>query len=391
MPSATSDQSVIPAQAVLPGPSFVGSSAFNAGLFLTVWDRGAIRRPFLPLHLFLLLRSLVYMEPDRRHLALMLLTFLIPAAPVLSQDTRVPERYRVDTLLTSRLATIVGELGLGGDFDGEDGIEQISLAVIDLQGEQPRIAGVNMLNFIYPASVYKMYVAAEILEQVSAGRYSLWSPAIVRFPNAVDDTKELLNDPRPLLREGDTVTVNYLLDLMVTRSDNTAANCLIDLAGRKEINAFIARYGWQGSEVTRKFLKRRFEDPGFESVRGTETCALHSADFLYLVWKNRLVNPWVSQQMKSFLSRQLDTTKLAAGLPGNAMFYHKTGWFSFWTNDVGIVDDGSVRYIIACFLPLREEVAGPKMKEMSRRVYELFHTVPGQRTEPGSPKEHEDE
>ena len=322
----------------------------------------------------------------------MLLALLIPIAPVLSQDTRVPERYRADTLLNSRLATIVGELGLGGDFDvGEDGIEQISLAVIDLRGEQPRIAGVNIQNFIYPASVYKMYVAAEILEQVSAGRYSLWSPAIVEFPNVVDDTKEILNDPRPLLREGDTVTVNYLLDLMVSRSDNTAANCLIDLAGRNEINAFIARYGWQGSEVTRKFLKRRFEDPGYESIRGTETCALHAADFLYLLSQDRLINPWVSQQMKSFLSRQLDTTKLAVGLPGTAMFYHKTGWFSFWTNDVGIVDDGSVRYIIACFLPLREEVAGPKMKNLSRRVYELFHSVPGQVLEPKLPKDHRNE
>lgn len=327
------------------------------------------------------------MKPARRHLALGMFALLLPADSLHSQDLRIPERYQLDTLLSSRLAGIVNELELGGNFDvGEDGIEQISLAVIDLRGELPAIAGVNMQNFIYPASVYKMYVASEVLEQVSAERYSLWSPVIVRSPNVVDFSKELLNDPRPLLREGDTVTVNYLLDLMVTRSDNTAANCLIDLAGRKEINALIASYGWKGSEVTRKFLKRRFEDPGYETVRGTETCALHAADFLYLVSQNRLVNPWVSQQMKSYLSRQLDTTKLAAGLPRTAVFYHKTGWFSFWTNDVGIVDDGSVRYIIACFLPLREEAAGPRLKELSRRVYNVFQTSSRQEGETGLPK-----
>jgi beta-lactamase class A len=313
------------------------------------------------------------MVPSRIQIALLLFAVLLPANSARSQDN--PERYQLDTLLNSRLRGIVSDLGLGGDFDvGEDGIEQISLAIVDLRGEQPRIAGVNMRNFIYPASVYKMYVAAEVLEQVSVGIYSLWSPAIVNFPNVVDHSKELLNDPRPLLREGDTVTVNYLLDLMVTRSDNTAANCLIDLAGRKNINSLIARNGWQGSEVTRKFLKRRYEDPGYETVRGTETCALHAADFMYLVSENRLVNPWVSQQMKSYLSRQLDTTKLAAGLPRTAMFYHKTGWFSFWTNDVGIVDDGLVHYIIACFLPLTEEKAGPKLKELSQRVYGLYHS-----------------
>jgi beta-lactamase class A len=309
-----------------------------------------------------------------------LLIAVVWGSPALSWNAAVHERYLADSSLEAGLAAVVKDLGMEGDFDvGEDGIEQISLAVIDLRGKTPRLAGVHMRNFIYPASVYKMYVAAEVLEQVFSGRYSLWSNVAVRSPNVVDGTKELLNDPRSLLRDGDTVTVNYLLDLMITRSDNTAANCLIDLAGRNEINALMARYGWLGSEVTRKFLKRKFEDPGYDTVRGTETCALHGADFLWRISRDSLVNPWVSQQMKSFLGRQLDTSKLAAGLPRTAMFYHKTGWFSFWTNDVGIVDDGELRYIIACFVPLREEIAGPKMRELSRRVYELLRGLPGSR------------
>ena len=56
----------------------------------------------------------------------------------------------------------------------------------------------------------------------------------------------------------------------------------------------------------------------------------------------------------------------------NAMFYHKTGWYSYWTNDVGIVDDGEVKYIIACFIPLEEELALPKFKILSEKVYELM-------------------
>ena len=290
-----------------------------------------------------------------------------------SQNAKVPAYLLVDTVLSGRLQDAVVSLDLERDFDvGEDGIEQISLAVIDLTAKEPRLGGVHFDNFIYPASVYKMYVAAEVLEQVSQGEYSLWSPYVVKFPNCVDRSKEMAHDPRPLLRENDTVTVNYLLDLMVTRSDNTAANCLIDLAGRERMNALIRSYQWEGSEVTRKFLRRQFEDPGYEKIRGTETCALHAADFMYRVWTNRLVNPWVSQQMKSLLGRQLDTAKLAAGLPRGAMFYHKTGWFSTWTNDVGIVDDGEVRYVVACFLPLREEEATAKLKELSRRVYDIM-------------------
>ncbi len=289
------------------------------------------------------------------------------------QSVDIPPYYEVDTSLSQKLNDMVSALGLDGDFDvGEDGVEQISLGVIQLKDGNPKLAGVNMENFIYPASVYKMYVAAEVLRQISEKEYALDSLLVVGYPNVVDTAKEILSDPRPLLREGDTVTVNYLLDLMITRSDNTASNCLIDLAQRENINALMHRYGWQGSEVTRKFLSRSVEDPDYKEVRGTETSALHAADFLYRIEADLLVNPWVSQRMKVLLGAQLDNTKLPQGLPHTAMFYHKTGWWSTWTHDVGIVRDGDAHYIIACFLPLEEEVALPKFKELAKRVDALL-------------------
>ena len=292
---------------------------------------------------------------------------------VFPQSLKIPSYYSIDEKLSSDLLEIVHELGLDLNFDvGEDGIEQISLAVIDLTSDQPKLGGVNFDNFIYPASVYKMYVAAEILHQVSENNYSLYETYVAKEPNVVDRSKQIDNDPRPLLKDGDTVNVNYLLDLMITRSDNSAANCLIDIAQRKNIDSLLHYYNWYGSEVTRKFLKRKFEDPGYEKIRGTETCALHAADFMYKIYTNSLVNEWVSLQMKTLLGRQLDKSKLATGLPGNAMFYHKTGWFSDWTNDVGIVIDGNVKYIIACFIPLEEDLALSKFKELSEKVYGLI-------------------
>ncbi|MBN1302199.1 MAG: serine hydrolase [Melioribacteraceae bacterium] len=286
---------------------------------------------------------------------------------------QVPEHYTYDASLSEKILSIVKELELDKDFEvGEDGIEQISLAVIDLSKEKPVLAGVNFDNYIYPASVYKIYIAAEILRQVSDKKLNLYDRIEVKSPNDVDRSKEIKSDPRPLLTAGDTVTINYLIDLMITRSDNSAANCLIDIADRKNINELIENYNWHGSEVTRKFLSRRSEDPGYEKIRGTETCALHAADFMYLVYTNQLVNHWVSMQIKTFLGRQLDNSKLAQGLPRTAVFYHKTGWFSYWTNDVGIVDDGKTKYIISCFIPVKEKDLFPKMKIISERIYDLM-------------------
>jgi len=287
----------------------------------------------------------------------------------------IPEYYSRNKAFDEALKQIVVDVGLDSTVDvGENEPERISFAVIDLSADRPVLGGVHYDNFIYPASVYKMYVAMEILKQASAGKVSLLERYVVRSPNDVDKTKEIGFDPRPLLKDGDTVTIHYLLDLMITRSDNSAANCLIDIAGRPNINLTMLQHSWGGSEVTRKFLKRPFEDPGYERIRGTETCALHAADFMYRIATNRLVNPWVSMMMKSFLGLQLDTTKVTAGLPGNAMFYHKTGWWSVYTHDTGIVDDGKVKYVIALFTPLRKEEVRPKIKALAQKVHKLMES-----------------
>ena len=292
---------------------------------------------------------------------------------MLSAQVNIPTYYKQSKNFDEQLKKIVQEVGLDSTYDaGDDGKEQISFVVIDLTGKKPVIGGVNPANFIYPASVYKMYVAMEILRQISNGEYSLYKSYIVKTPNDVDRSSQIDYDPRPLLRNNDTVTINYLLDLMITRSDNSAANCLIDVATRARINQTMHQYNWYGSEVTRKFLKRTVEDPGYDTIRSTETCALHAADFMYKIYKGELVDPWVSMQMKALLGRQLDTTKISTGLPSSAMFYHKTGWWSIYTNDVGIVDDGHIKYIISVFTPITEEQVRPKLKELSARVYSLI-------------------
>lgn len=96
---------------------------------------------------------------------------------------------------------------------------------------------------------------------------------------------------------------------------------------------------------------------------------------MYKIYKNELINPWVSMQLKALLGRQLDTTKLSTGLPNTAMFYHKTGWWSYYTNDVGIIEDGKIKYVISLFTPVRENAVRPKLKELSRKVYQLIREM----------------
>ena len=90
-------------------------------------------------------------------------------------QSKIPGYYIHQKSFTDSLLQIVHDVNLDGTYDaGDDGMEKISFAVIDLNGRKPLIGGVNMENFIYPASVYKMYVAMEILKQVSNQKYSLY-------------------------------------------------------------------------------------------------------------------------------------------------------------------------------------------------------------------------
>ncbi|HKI47490.1 MAG TPA: serine hydrolase, partial [Balneolales bacterium] len=224
-----------------------------------------------------------------------------------TKQITIPAYYHIDESLSDSLKNLIQDLELDRTFTiGGNGRARVSLVAIDLTNHQPRLGGVNYSDFVYPAGVSKVFIAARVLQQISRDRYSLTTQQVVINPNTMDSVKSVSTDPRRLLRDGDSVTVDYLLDLMLTRGDNSAANCLIDLAGRNNINQMIHDNGWTGSEVTRKYLDRIYEDPDYKQVFSTMTCALHTADFMYKVYTNQLVNPWVSMQMKTFLGRQKD-------------------------------------------------------------------------------------
>ncbi|MFH1175478.1 MAG: serine hydrolase [bacterium] len=174
-----------------------------------------------------------------------------------------------------------------------------SICIINLASSEHEIFGYQINKFIYPASCYKIFIGAEVLRQIEQKTFSLITIITVKSPNDVDrDSRIFPNDSRPLLKTGDKVSVEYLLNLMLTRSDNTASNCLIDLVSREAITEnIIHKYGWQGSEVTRKFLNRDKENPKFRFSDITMSCAKHLAEFFYLVEKNQMVSPWVSEKL----------------------------------------------------------------------------------------------
>lgn len=283
--------------------------------------------------------------------------------------------------------------------------QEISLAIFDLKNPNSEIAGYNLDHFIYPASIYKVFVAAEILRQVDAEQRKLDDVIEIASPNEVDKNvrffpKNTHKDHRPLLREGDKVTLDYLLDLMLTRSDNTAANVLIDVADRENINNhIILPNGWNGSEVTRKFLDRLKEEGEYRVSQITVSNAKHLAELFYKIENNQLVSPWVSGQLKKYLLKWNRDKRKGLYLPEFTSYYRKGGWLEIngykwnvyrgikialekgyaiirYSGDVGVVEGRNSHYVIAVLTLLKTKWPWQKfpMSKLSKEIYDLMES-----------------
>lgn len=263
---------------------------------------------------------------------------------------------------------------------------KISVAVIDLSGKKPILGGYKMNDFIYPASLYKVFVATEVLRQVENKRFNLDKKIIVSTENVVDKKKQIPYDKRKLLKTNDRVSIEYLLELMLQRSDNTAANCLIDLVGREKINKnIIKKYHWLGSEVTRKFLSRESEKPKWKKAPVTLTCGRHIAEFFFLIEKEKMINKKVSLKLKEILSKSghFMAENLISDLPEGVKFYRKGGWFEKKLKDgsilksncdAGIVKINNIKYVIVVLTGLKTKNKKDNfpMTKLSEKIYELI-------------------
>lgn len=273
--------------------------------------------------------------------------------------------FTEDKNRSQKLVKILTESGF---TDNEMGV-----AIIDLNEKTPKIFGYNMEHFIYPASVYKIFVGAEMLRRVEIGDFTLEQTIEIKSPNDVDRNPKIFpGDTRKLLNAGDKVKIDDLLDLMLTRSDNTASNTLIDFVGRESITEnIIYKYKWNGSEVTRKFLDRIKEKKPYQFSSTTLTCSRHLAEFFYLVENEKLISPFVSKKLKKYMlgfSRQGKKGLWLDGVYQN--YYCKGGWLETnlykhnilsllkaiyrkgwaiirWSNDAGVVTGKNSKYVIA--------------------------------------------
>lgn len=102
------------------------------------------------------------------------------------------------------------------------------------------------------ASVFKLYVLAELARQVETGEAHWDEPLAIQ-----DRLKSLPSGAMRDLPAGATRPLRYYAERMIAESDNTATDHLIDRLGRERIEAGLAALGHGAPELNTPFLLTR--------------------------------------------------------------------------------------------------------------------------------------
>lgn len=231
--------------------------------------------------------------------------------------------------------------------------DNVGIAVRSLNGSEG--FSINGNERFTSASMIKLLILAELMNQTDAGSISLSESHSVRSGEIVGGTGVIGN-----MGAGTTLSMDQLASYMIAESDNTATNILIDRLGMNAINSRAATLGLESTDLQRKMMQL---NSGVENHMSANDAAALLAGFA----NGQLASREKCNRAIEYLCAQSDNEALAAGIPG-VRFGHKTGTLEGYRHDAGIVY-AEQPYVIAVFT---KNVSAPNslMADISRTVYE---------------------
>lgn len=228
------------------------------------------------------------------------------------------------------------------------------------------------------ASVFKVPVAVELARQFASGQLRPEQRVVVpsaRRTSGPTGLSVLVDDVEMSLRD--------LAQLMISVSDNTATDVIVDLVGRDSVNRTMSDLGLANTVVEGdcNFLLSRLvsdlhlssedtialgEDQVsvLERIEPSRWAACRDLDarttnrstareitrLLQLIWTDGAAPAEQSAFVRRILSQQVWPHRLRSGFPGDVIVSGKTGTLPFIRNEVGMVEyrDGG-RYAVAVF------------------------------------------
>ncbi|MHC5752434.1 MAG: serine hydrolase [Nostoc sp.] len=220
---------------------------------------------------------------------------------------------------------------------------------IDINGEK-RFAA---------ASTIKFPLLVALFQEIDAGRIKLTDKLVMRRDLKVGESGIMQYKPI-----GTKFSVLETATLMMTISDNTATNLVLDrLGGAAKVSQRFRSWGLQNTA-----MQNLLPDIGGTNTTSSKDLVRLAA----LVSNNRLLSPTSRNQVLGIMRRVKTNSLLPAGIGQGATIAHKTGTLRFIIGDAGIIQMPNGKSYLAGVLvqrPNYDRRAGDFVREVSRRVY----------------------
>jgi beta-lactamase class A len=255
------------------------------------------------------------------------------------------------------------------------------------------------------ASTFKVAVAGALLAKIDAGTLSLETMLPVDKSRYVES--EVIADA--LIHPGVNLSIHNLLELMLTRSDNTATDVLTSAAGGPgAVTAWVRGQGITGLRVDRDtagivrdffglptgtfseaLAAARKSDPKLDERSSHPNAAFDKdprdsstpnamAELLTKIFTGHALSPGSTKEIIAIMERcHTGDGRLRARLPATTTVADKTGTLGGSLNDVGVITlpDGKGQIVCAVFIKKSELPFADREKviaDIARAVYDYF-------------------
>jgi beta-lactamase class A len=218
------------------------------------------------------------------------------------------------------------------------------------------------------ASVIKVPILVALMARVAAGEARLEDRLVLQDADKVPGSGVV-----SMLHEGLELTLEDLAHLMITVSDNTASNMLIDRLGCDYVNSCMEAAGLTQTRLERKFYDFEARDRGLDNWAS----AGELARLLVGIERREVISAEACEKVLAIMRKQQFDSKIPKLLPPGTPVANKTGTVSSVSHDIGVIYSPAGPLVLAVLTRDIEDaaVAEGGIRHIARLVYHYWGAV----------------
>src|SRR6266849_2394702 len=261
-----------------------------------------------------------------------------------------------EQLLWQKLEATIS--GVDRNLDGVLGV-----AIVDLTTGQKYLLHAD--EALPTASSIKIAILAELYHQAQQGKIKLGELYTLRSSDLVGGSG-VANALTPGVTR---LTIRDVAALMISVSDNSATNIIIDRVGMENVNALLDSLGLTHTRLRRKMMDLKAAGEGRENIATPREMMTLLED----LYRGKVLNKQMTDDFLELLSIHKESY-IPRELPEDLRIANKPGELEGVRNDSGIVFTGNRPFVISVMTTYlrREKDGGDAIIRIATAAYQMF-------------------